>query len=171
MEIAKDIKNVNNNIGGKSIEEVKKFSSVSQSITEDILYGSEIRSRITVAKNAFQEKQMFLSLTNMDIELWKRWITLLIWLIALYGSEVWTKENYKLSRLDIVTGCRESVSWKEKTSNKQVLEFGQIDSYWKIFKMSAQYETWRPTVKSTLGQDPGEIKVRMFKKQWHQAGV
>lgn len=93
MEIVKDIKNVNNNIGGKSIEEVKKFSSVSQSITEDILYGSEIRSRITVAKNAFQEKQMFLSLTNMDIELWKRWITLLIWLIALYGSEVWSKEN------------------------------------------------------------------------------
>lgn len=31
--------------------------------------------------------------------------------------------------------------------------------------MSAQYETWRPTVKRTLEQDPREIKVRMFKKQ------
>jgi hypothetical protein len=49
----------------------------------------EIKSRITMAKVAFNKKRALFT-SKMDLELRKKLVKCYIWSIALYGAETWT---------------------------------------------------------------------------------
>lgn len=63
MTVLKQIKNIDINIKGKIIEQVQKYLDWDQVITED--FETEIRSRIAVVKNVFNEIEIFLVSINI----------------------------------------------------------------------------------------------------------
>lgn len=63
MTVLKQIKNIDINIKGKIIEQVQKYLDWDQVITEDC--ETEIRSRIAVVKNVFNEIEIFLVSINI----------------------------------------------------------------------------------------------------------
>jgi hypothetical protein len=59
------------------------------SITNDARCTHEIKSRIAMAKAAFNKtKTLFIS--KLDLNLRKKLVKCYIWSIALYGAETWT---------------------------------------------------------------------------------
>jgi hypothetical protein len=57
-------------------------------ITNDASCTREIKSRIAMAKAAFNNKTLFTS--KLDLNLRKNLVKCYIWSIALYGAETWT---------------------------------------------------------------------------------
>jgi hypothetical protein len=57
-------------------------------ITTDARCTREIKSRIVMAKEAFNMKTLFTS--KLDLNLRKKLVKCNIWSIALYGAETWT---------------------------------------------------------------------------------
>ena len=57
-------------------------------LTNDGRYMCEIKSRIAMAKAAFNKKNLFTS--KLDIYLRKKLVKSYIWSMALYGAETWT---------------------------------------------------------------------------------
>jgi hypothetical protein len=60
-------------------------------ITKDAKCTHEIKSRIAMAKAAFNKKTLFTS--KLDLTLSKKLVKCYIWSIALCGAETWTLRN------------------------------------------------------------------------------
>jgi hypothetical protein len=58
-------------------------------LTNDGRYTCEIKSRIAMAKAAFNKKRVLFTST-LDLELRKKLVKCHTWSIALYGAETWT---------------------------------------------------------------------------------
>jgi hypothetical protein len=58
-------------------------------LTNDGKCTCEIKSRIAIAKDAFNKKRALFTRT-LDLELRKKLVKCYIWSIALYGAETWT---------------------------------------------------------------------------------
>jgi hypothetical protein len=58
-------------------------------LTEDGRCMCEIKSRIVMAKAAFNKKKHFFT-SKLDLNLRKRLVRCYVWSIALYGAETWT---------------------------------------------------------------------------------
>jgi hypothetical protein len=58
-------------------------------ITNNARWTREIKSRIAVAKAAFNKKKT-VSMSKLDINLRKKLVKCYIWSIALYGAKTWT---------------------------------------------------------------------------------
>jgi hypothetical protein len=58
-------------------------------LTNDGRCACEIKSRIAMAKAAFNKKRALFT-DKMDLELRKKLVKCYIWSIALYGAETWT---------------------------------------------------------------------------------
>ena len=72
----------------KQLENVEYFNYLGSVITNDARYACENKSRIAMAKSAFNMKTLFSS--KLDLKLWKKVVKCHIWSIALYGAETWT---------------------------------------------------------------------------------
>jgi hypothetical protein len=72
-------------IDQKQLENVEYFNYLGSMITNDERCTIEIKSRIAMAKAAFNKKTLFTS--NLDLNLRKKLIKCYIWSIALYGTE------------------------------------------------------------------------------------
>ena len=72
-------------IDGVKLEQVKLFSYLGSTITEDCKSHSEIRRRIILEKEAFNKNNELLR-GKMKLCLKKRLIKTLIWSVELYGS-------------------------------------------------------------------------------------
>jgi hypothetical protein len=84
----------------------------------------EIKSRIVMAKSAFNKKRA--TLTNQtDLELRKKLVKCYIWGIALCGAETWTFRAVDQKYLErFRTWCwrrMEKISWTEHVRNEEVL--------------------------------------------------
>jgi len=58
-------------------------------LTEDGRCTCEIKSRIAMAKTAFNKKKNLFT-SKLDLSLRKRLVRCYVWSIALYGAETWT---------------------------------------------------------------------------------
>jgi hypothetical protein len=58
-------------------------------ITNDARCTGEIKSRIAMAKAAFNKKKNLFT-SKLDLNLRKKLVNCYIWRIALYGAETWT---------------------------------------------------------------------------------
>ena len=78
-----------------------------------------------MAKTAFNNKRLLLT-KSLNKELKKRIIKSVVWSVALYGAESWTTQKDDVRRLESfemwIWRRMERVSWKDKKTNKEVLE-------------------------------------------------
>ena len=58
-------------------------------LTDDGSCTCEIKSRIAMAKAAFNKKKNLFTST-LDLNLWKKLVKCYVWSMALYGAETWT---------------------------------------------------------------------------------
>jgi hypothetical protein len=75
-------------IDQKQPENVEYFNCMGSMIIHDERCTCEIKSRIAMAKAAFNKETLFTS--KFDLNLRKKLVKCYIWSIALYGAETWT---------------------------------------------------------------------------------
>jgi hypothetical protein len=77
-------------------------------LTNDASCTREIKSRISMAKAAFNKKKTCFT-SKMDLNLRKKLVKCYIWSIALYGAETWCWRRM------------EKISWTDRVRNEEVL--------------------------------------------------
>jgi hypothetical protein len=107
----------------KQLENVEYFSYLGSMMTNDARCTREIKSRIAMAKAAFNKMTLFTS--KLDLNLRKKLVKCYIWSIALYGAETWTlwKVDQKyLESFEMWCWRRmEKISWADHVRNEEVL--------------------------------------------------
>ena len=92
--------------------------------TNDVRCICEIKSRIAMAKAAFNKKRALFT-SMLDLKLRKKLVKCYIWSIALYGAEIWKLRAVDQKRLECFEmWCwrrMEKISWTERVRNEEVL--------------------------------------------------
>jgi hypothetical protein len=95
-------------------------------LTNDGRYTCEIKSRIAMAKAAFNKKRALFT-SKMDLELWKILVLVkcYIWSIALKCAETWTLREVDQKHMEsFEMWCwrrMEKISWTDRVRNEEVL--------------------------------------------------
>ena len=89
MRISRQPSPITITIDQKRLENVKCFKYLGSMLTEDRRCACEIKSRIAIAKAAFNKKKNLFA-SKLDLNLRKRLVRCYVWSIALYGAETWT---------------------------------------------------------------------------------
>jgi hypothetical protein len=93
-------------------------------LTNDGRFTCEIKSRIAMAKAAFNKKRDHFT-SKMDLELRKKLAKCYIWSIALYGAEtgtLWAVDQKQLESFEMWCWRRmENISWIYHVRNEEVL--------------------------------------------------
>ena len=76
-------------IDQKQPENVECFKYLGSTLTSDGRCTCEIKSRIAMAKTAFNKKKTLFT-SKLDLNLRKKLVKCYIWSMALYGAETWT---------------------------------------------------------------------------------
>jgi hypothetical protein len=88
-------------------------------IINDARCTCEIKSRIAMAKAAFNKKTLFTS--KLDFNLRKKLVKCYIWSTALYGAEMWTLQKADHEYLEsFEMWCwrrMEKISWTDRVRN------------------------------------------------------
>ena len=87
MRISRQPSPVTIMIDQKQLENVEYFKYLGSMLTNDGRCTCEIKSRITMAKAAFNKKTLFTS--KMDLNLRKKLVKCYIWSMVLYGAIMW----------------------------------------------------------------------------------
>ena len=90
MRISRQPSPVTITIDQKQLENVKCFKYLGSMLTDDGGCTCEIKSRIAMAKAAFNKKNLLTS--NLDLNLRKKLVKCYVWSMALYGAgEGWRR--------------------------------------------------------------------------------
>jgi hypothetical protein len=113
-------------INGRILEQVKSYVYLGHTITEDGKCDMEIRKRIGMAKSTFINMKSILTSKQITNKLKMRIARCYVYSILLYGSESWTLNKMmedKINAFEMWVYRRIGhISWKEKKTNKAVLE-------------------------------------------------
>src|SRR6476619_5568183 len=113
---------VNMTVEGQSVEQVGKFRYLSSLISEDGRCLDDVKTRIGMANDAFNKKKELLT-GGVGVDLGKRLVKTLVWLVVLYGCETWTMRKKEINRLNAfemwVWRRMGKVSWMDKRTNKR----------------------------------------------------
>src|SRR6476659_2256420 len=90
---------VNITVEGQSVEQVSKFRYLGSLISEDGRCLDNVKTRIGMAKNAFNKRKELLT-RSIRVDLRKRLVKTLVWLVVLYGCETWTMRKEEINRLN-----------------------------------------------------------------------
>jgi len=86
-------------IDQKQLQYVESFKYLGSTATNDGRCTSEIKSRIAMAKAAFNKKRA-LCTSILDLNLRKNLVKCYIWSTALYGAETWTLQAVDQKHLE-----------------------------------------------------------------------
>ena len=116
---------VNISLDGTAIEQVEKMVYLGSITREDGKSEMEIKRRIEIARNAFNNIKSVLSSRNISINTRMRLTKCYVWSTLLYGAETWTITKTLTKRIDAfeVWTYRKMLrmSWKEHRSNEDIL--------------------------------------------------
>jgi len=73
-------------------KQVQEFRYLDNLISDDGYCVKEIVSRIGMAKKVFKDKRKLFK-RKMNLELKKRIVKCLVWSVAMYAAETWTKRS------------------------------------------------------------------------------
>ena len=115
--------NVNIQINGARIEQVKSFKYLGTEITSDGRCSKEIQTRIARTKIAFTKVKELLS-KGLRIETKRRIVASIVWSVVLYGSESWAirQQEYKnINALEMWIWRRIlKISWRDHIRYEEV---------------------------------------------------
>ena len=115
---------VKTTIDQKQLENVESFKYLGSMLTNDGRCTCEIKSRITMAKVAFNKKRVLFTST-LELELGKKLVKCYIWSIALYGAETWTLRLVDQKHLEsfemLCWRSMEKINWTDHVRNEEVL--------------------------------------------------
>ena len=117
-------RNEGSNIDGEKLEQVKQFSYLGSTVTDDGKSHSEIKKTYITGKRSLQEEQRtpaWKTGTQFEEAAYKN----NIWSVVLYGSETWTMQKEDVKRLEafemwLYRRIME-VKWTEHKTNEEVL--------------------------------------------------
>ena len=92
--------NVNISLDGTTIEQVQKMVYLGSITTEDGKSEVEIKRRIEITENAFNNMKTVLSSRHISINTRKRLTKCYVWSTLLYGEETWTITKTLPKRID-----------------------------------------------------------------------
>src|SRR6218665_820197 len=116
---------INITIDGEIIEQVERFRYLRALITSDYRSETEIKTRIGMAKNAFNQRKELLS-KNLNKDIKKEIIKAIIWSVALYAAETWTYKKEDIQRLEAFEVCMwRKISWRDMKTNEELLQIVQ----------------------------------------------
>jgi len=111
-------------IDQKQLENVECFKYLGSVLANDGRCTCEIKSRIAMAKAAFNQKKTLFTST-LDLNLRKKLVKCYIWSMALYGAETWTPQAADQKYLEsFEMWCwrrMEKISWTNHMRNEEVL--------------------------------------------------
>jgi hypothetical protein len=111
-------------IDQKQLENVEYFNYLGSIITNDARCTREIKSRIAMAKAAFNKKKNLFT-RKLDSNLRKKLVKCYIWRITLYGAETWTFRKIHQNYLEsFEMWCRrrmEKIIWTDRERHEEVL--------------------------------------------------
>jgi hypothetical protein len=109
-------------IDQKQLENVEYFNYLGSMITNDARCTRVIKSRIAMAKAAFNKKKNLFT-SKLDLNLRKKLVKFYIWSIALYGAEMWTLRKVDQKYLEsFEMWCwrrMEMISWTNRVRNEK----------------------------------------------------
>ncbi len=116
---------VNITIDGQRVEQVKNFKYLGSNISEDGYNLVDVKTRIALAKEAFNKRKEFLTKGGLSRTLKKRMVKVLVWPVVLYGCETWTLRKEEINRLEALEMWfwrkLERIKWQDRISNDEVL--------------------------------------------------
>ena len=99
------------------------FKYLCSLLTNDGRSTCEIKSKVTMAKSAFNKKKTLFTGT-LDLNLRKKLVKCYIWSIALYGAETWTLRTVDQKHLEsFEMWCwrrMEKIIWTDHVRNEEV---------------------------------------------------
>jgi len=111
-------------IDQKQLENVECFKYLGSMLTNDGRCTCETKSRIAMAKAAFNKKKTLFT-SKLDLNLRKKLIKCYIWSMAFYGAETWTlraEDQKYLESFEMWCWRRmEKISWTDHMRNEEVL--------------------------------------------------
>src|SRR6476469_10524079 len=114
---------VNITAEGQSVEQVSNFRYLGLLILEDGRCLDDIKTRIGMAKDAFNERKELLT-RSIRVDLRKRLVKTRVWPVVLYGCETWTMRKEEINRLNAfemwVWRRMGKVSWMDKRTNDRI---------------------------------------------------
>ena len=85
---------------GTAIEQVQKMVYLGSLTTEDGKSDVEIKRRIEIARNAFNNMKSVLSSRNISLNTRMRLTKCYVWSALLYGAETWTSQKPRTMWMD-----------------------------------------------------------------------
>jgi len=110
-------------IDRKQLENVEYFKYLGSMLTNDGRCTCEIKSRISLAKAAFNKKKILFA-SKLDLNLRKKLVKCYIWSMALYGAETWTlraRDQKYLESFEMWCWRRMDISWTDRMRNVEML--------------------------------------------------
>src|SRR5215470_4382960 len=124
MRISRQPSPVTITIEQQQLENVKCFKYLGSMLTEDGRCTCEIKSRIAMAKAAFNKKKNLFT-SKLDLNFRKKLVKCYVWSMALYGAETWTLRATDQKRLEsFEMWCwrrMKKISWTDHVRNEEVL--------------------------------------------------
>ena len=113
-------------IDGKILEQVSRFSYLGSIITQNGRCDEDIKTRIIIAKEAFNKVKNLVTNTSISVGLRKRFIRAYAWSTFLYGSEAWNISKVMERRIEALEMWLYrrllKIPWVDHISNEQVLQ-------------------------------------------------
>ena len=116
----------NVNINGEPTKQVVRFNYLGSTITSDGRCDEEIKKRIALSKQAFQNINSFLKNRAISIRTKARVVKCYVWSVLFYGSECWTLSKDMEKRLEATEMwfLRKmlGVPWTARESNDSIMK-------------------------------------------------
>ena len=113
-------------IQGRRLEQVDRFCYLGSILAQNGRCDEEIRTRIIIAKEAFNKVKNLVTNTSISVELRKRFIKAYVWSTFLYGCEAWNISKVMGRRIEALEMWLYrrmlKIPWVDHISNEQVLQ-------------------------------------------------
>ena len=111
---------------GEKIKQVKNFKYLGYTITQDGKSETEIKKRISMAKDTFSKMKAIFTNRNISTSTKINTLKAYVWSVLLYGCECWTLNKDTERRLEAAElwflRRMMRIAWTERKSNTEVME-------------------------------------------------